>query len=166
MCLLAFLRRVFVGSVPPKPEGFLSPEDEQRAAQQAYVSLGKPGSLGFFRRVSTTSARLAPLRLPLLRRPVVEESLFERLWSPPQTHAVSEDSVISLDPSGTHECQHEYRRSCGRPCERPPRPAEQRRTADRDAQEVIVPIFVRIHMGRASPLSAVDDDDDGGCRPF
>ena len=64
MCLLAFLRRVFIGSVPPNPESFLSPEDEQRAAQQAYVSLGKPGSLGFFRRVSTTSARLAPLRSP------------------------------------------------------------------------------------------------------
>ena len=162
MCLLAFLRRVFIGSVPPNPESFLSPEDGQRAAQQAYVSLGKPGSLGFFRRVSTTSARLAPLRLPLLRRPVVEESLLQRLWSPPQTHAVSEDSVMSLDPSGTHE----YRRSCGRPCERPPQAAEHRRTADRDAQKVIVPIFVRIDMGRASPLSAVDDDDDGGCRPF
>ena len=163
MCLLAFLRRVFIGSVPPNPESFLNPEDEQRAAQQAYVSLGKPGSLGFFRRVSTTSARLAPLRLPLLRHPVVEECLFERLWSPPQTHDVSEDSVMSLDPSGTHE----YRRSCEPPCERPPQAAEQRRIADRDAQEVIVPIFVRIDMGRASPLSAVDDDDDdGGCRPF
>ena len=62
---------------------------------------------------------------------------------------------MSLDPSGTHE----YRRSCGRPCERPPQAAEQRRTADRDAQKVIVPIFVRIDMGRASPLSAVDAQD-------
>ena len=111
-----------------------SPEDGQRAAQQAYVSLGKPGSLGFFRRVSTTSARLAPLRSP---------------------SCLGGQRDVSLDPSGTHE----YRRSCGRPCERPPQAAEQRRTADRDAQKVIVPIFVRIDMGRASPLSAVDAQD-------
>ena len=134
MCLLAFLRRVFIGSVPPNPESFLRVRRTGSAPRNRRTSvLGSPA-------VSASSGAFPQHQLG---------------WPRCEAPAVSEDSVMSLDPSGTHE----YRRSCGRPCERPPQAAEQRRTADRDAQKVIVPIFVRIDMGRASPLSAVDAQD-------
>ena len=121
-----------------------SREEKEYAARQAYIMrcLGKPGRLGF-RRLSATSAKVAPLLCPLLRESVVEEGSDRLMWSksPPVRRSPSVSGDCVMLPAESKHTSVECTRSCGKPCERPPQAHE------RGAQETVA---VKL---RSSPLS-------------